>query len=281
MENRHAFDFDGGRRRGRSIGVAMSNRSTCIQCRDGEEFDVPVKMALQPIVDVAAGKVFAYEALVRGPKGEGAAEVLSRVSEKNRYTFDQTCRVAAIDLAARLRIAAGGAGLSINFLPNAVYEPRACIRLTLTAAMRTGFPLNNIIFEFTEDERLDTNHVLNILRSYRSMGFKTAIDDFGAGFAGLDLLSRFQPDLVKFDMGLIRDIDTDTAKQKIMRHCLQMMMDLGVTPLCEGVETMGEFGVLQELGVRLMQGYLFARPAIESVPAIDWPDRDRRATARM
>jgi EAL domain-containing protein (putative c-di-GMP-specific phosphodiesterase class I) len=257
----------------------MGNDPKCNQCRDGATFDVPIKMALQPIVDVTQGTTFAHEALVRGAQGESAATVLSCVSAQNRYVFDQTCRVAAIELAARLDIAAAGSRLSINFLPNAVYEPRACIRLTLTAAMRTGFPLNNIIFEFTEDERLDTNHILNILRSYRSMGFSTAIDDFGAGFAGLDLLSKFQPDLVKFDMGLIRGIDTDVAKQKIVLHSLRMMMDLGITPLCEGVETIEEFQVLRELGFNLMQGYLFAKPALESVAVPAWPDAEHRLSA--
>ena len=79
-------------------------------------------------------------------------------------------------------------------------------RATLAAAMRTGFPVNKIIFEFTESEAMDADHILNILRSYRAMGFKTAIDDFGAGYAGLGLLTLFQPDIVKLDMALIRDI---------------------------------------------------------------------------
>ena len=249
----------------------MGKDVNCGQCRDGVAFDVPIKMALQPIVDVSTRAVFAYEALVRGAAGEGAGVVLSKVSESNRYTFDQKCRVTAIELAARLDIAASDAKLSINFLPNAVYEPRACIRLTLAAAMRTGFPLKNIIFEFTEEERLDTNHVLNILRSYRSMGFLTAIDDFGAGFAGLGLLSKFQTDLVKFDMELIRGIDTDTAKQKILRHSLHMMRDLGITSLCEGVETVAEYELLRDMGCHLMQGYLFAKPALEAVSVPTWP----------
>jgi EAL domain-containing protein (putative c-di-GMP-specific phosphodiesterase class I) len=236
-------------------------------------------MALQPIVDVRSQKVFAHEALVRGAAGEGAGVVLSQVSQANRYTFDQKCRVAAIELGARLDIAASDAKLSINFLPNAVYEPRACIRLTLAAAMRTGFPLKNIIFEFTEEERLDTNHVLNILRTYRSMGFLTAIDDFGAGFAGLGLLSKFQTDLVKFDMELIRGIDTDTAKQKILRHSLHMMRDLGITPLCEGIETVAEYELLRDMGCDLMQGYLFAKPALEAVGVPTWPGEAEARTA--
>lgn len=250
---------------------------SCEGCRDGEAFHLPITMAFHPIVDMRARRVFAYEALVRGEDGAGAGAILSQVSETNRYAFDQTCRVKAIDLAADLQLAREGAYVSINFLPNAVYEPRACIRLTLAAAMRTRFPVQNIIFEFTEDERLDSAHILNILRSYRAMGFKTAIDDFGAGYAGLGLLADFQPDFVKLDMGLIRGIDKSQVKQHIVRNTLNMLRDLGVTPICEGVETSEEADVLRGLGVDLLQGYLFAKPGIAQLPAPVWPDSTAQA----
>lgn len=249
----------------------------CAGCRDGVGFETPFSMAFHPIVNVQSGRTFAYEALVRGAAGAGAETVLSEVSLANRYTFDQSCRVQAIELAARLNLADDGALLSINFLPNAVYEPRACIRLTLAAALRTGFPIQNIIFEFTEVERLDPAHVLNILRSYRAMGFKTAIDDFGAGYAGLGLLSEFQPDLVKLDMGLIRGIEKNPVKRAIVANTLAMLRDIGVTPICEGVETIEEYAVLRELGVDLMQGYLFARPGYETLPKPTLPAGDAAA----
>jgi len=241
---------------------------SCIGCRDGEGFEAPITMAFQPIVDIRNETVFAYEALVRGPDGQGAAEILTQVSADNIYAFDQVCRTTAIDLAARLDMASEGAYLSINFLPNAVYEPKACIRATLAAAMRSGFPVNRIIFEFTESEALDTPHILNILRSYRAMGFKTAIDDFGAGYSGLGLLSAFQPDIVKLDMALIRDIDTDRVKRTIVRNTLCMLRDLDIEPVCEGIETLSEYNVLADFGVSLMQGYLLARPEVEALPSV-------------
>lgn len=243
---------------------------SCVACKDGGGFDLPITMAFQPIVDIDRGSVFAYEALVRGTGGRGAAAVLETVSPDNRYAFDQLCRRTAIEQAARLQLAGTGASLSINFLPNAVYEPRACIRVTLESAMRTGFPLNHIIFEFTESEQLDTQHLLNILRAYKAMGFRTAIDDFGAGYAGLGLLTRFQPDIVKLDMDLVREIDTDRAKRAIVRNILNMMADLGVTPVCEGIETVGEYQALRDLGVSLMQGYLLAKPETEALPGVAW-----------
>jgi EAL domain-containing protein (putative c-di-GMP-specific phosphodiesterase class I) len=253
----------------------MTQPTTCEGCRDGAGFDLPITMAFQPIVEVTTGRVFAHEALVRGADGLGAYEVLSQVSDENRYAFDQACRVKAIEMAADLGLAKDGAFLSINFLPAAVYEPRACIRATLLAAMRTGFPLNHIIFEFTESERLDTAHVLNILRTYRAMGFKTALDDFGAAFAGVGLLSKFQPDIVKLDMGLIRDIDRDKTKRIIVKSTVDMLRDLDIRPICEGIERIEEYKVLADLGVDLMQGYLFARPALASLAEPVWMEAER------
>ncbi len=234
---------------------------SCNVCRNANTLPFAFSMAFQPIVNTVTGAVFAYEALVRGPAGEGAASVLGAVNETNRYAFDQQCRVKAIELAGRG--APGAARLSINFMPNAVYEPRACIRLTLATAERVGFAPERIIFEFTENERIETAHLLNIVRTYKDIGFATAIDDFGAGHSGLTLLARFQPDIVKLDMDLIRDIDTDRAKRIMVRHMLAMLSDLGIVTICEGVETMGELAVLRDLGVELLQGYALARPAFE------------------
>lgn len=244
----------------------------CVGCRNGEDFAVPFSMAFQPIVDLDAGTVFAQEALVRGPAGEAAGTILPLVSEQNRYVFDQQCRIRAIELATSLGLADTGANLSINFMPNAVYEPRACIRLTLQTAMRTGFPLNRLIFEFTENEPLDADHVLNILRTYRAMGFKTAIDDFGAGFAGLNLLAKYQPDIVKIDMELTRGIDREPAKRTIVGSILSMLAELGVMAVCEGVETGDELRALRDLGVRYVQGYVIARPLFEALPAPHIPE---------
>ena len=246
-------------------------RATCEGCRDGAAFTHPFSMAFQPIVDLATGETWAHEALVRGVAGEGAMSVLSQVDDRSRYAFDQQCRVKAITLAAKLDMAAAGSRLSINFLPNAVYEPKACIQLTLATARATGFPPDRLIFEFTEQERVDPEHLQRIIQTYKAMGFATAIDDFGAGYSGLTLLARFQPDVVKLDMELVRGIDSDRVKRTLVRSILSACDDLGVRVLGEGVETAGERDALRDLGVTLQQGYLFARPAFEAL-ALALPD---------
>ena len=236
---------------------------------NGEAFGLDFSMAFQPIVDTSGGRVFAYEALIRGPNGEGAASILSQVNDRTRYAFDQKCRVKAIELAAALGIADRGASVSINFLPNAIYRPEVCIATTLKTAKRVGFPLKNIIFEFTEGEQAqDPAHITSIIHSYRAMGFRSAIDDFGAGYAGLSLLASFQPDIVKIDMLLVRGIDSDPVRRTIVSNLVRLCAELGITVLAEGIETEGEAVTLNELGVELLQGYWFAKPAFECLPEV-------------
>ena len=224
-------------------------------------------MAFQPIVDIIDGVPFAYEALVRGPAGEGAASVLSQVSVANRYAFDQQCRVKAIETAVRAGLIESGARLSINFLPNAVYSPAACIQLTLKTADATGFPTSRLIFEFTEkEEMVDPDHVANIIATYQKMGFGTALDDFGAGYAGLNLLARFQPDIIKLDMGLIRALDASMPRRMIVDGVVKMCAELGVTVIAEGIETVAELEALRAIGVRYFQGFYFAKPEFEALP---------------
>ena len=245
---------------------------SCIGCQDGIELGFQFSMAFQPIVDVVTGLPFAYEALVRGMSGEGAASVLSQVTDKNRYAFDQHCRVKAIETAARLGLTETAARLSINFLPNAVYSPAACIQLTLKTASKVGVPTDRLIFEFTENEQMnDPDHVANIIAAYRKMGFDTALDDFGSGYAGLNLLARFQPDMVKLDMELIRGLDDSRPRQVIVASVMSMCTALGVTVIAEGVETGGELAALRAIGVRYIQGHYFAKAAFEVLPSFSMP----------
>jgi EAL domain-containing protein (putative c-di-GMP-specific phosphodiesterase class I) len=247
--------------------------SGCDGCRRPDtQFDLA--MAFQPIVDIETGRAWAYEALVRGPAGQSAAEVLAGVTAENRYAFDQQCRVAAITQAVEAGIIDTGARLSINFLPNAVYSPLACIQLTLKTAAVVGFPTDRLIFEFTENEEMvDTTHVATIIETYRRMGFATALDDFGAGHAGLSLLARLQTDIIKLDMELIRAIDTSMPRRMIVEGLIGMFSRMGIATIAEGIETIAEYEVLRGMGVRYMQGYLLARPSFKSLPTHALPAR--------
>lgn len=241
---------------------------SCKQCLEGVDLGFDFTMAFQPLIQCSSKRVFGYEALVRGLQNESAYSVISKVDQGNRYRFDQLCRVKAIGLAAKLNMTTL---LSINFLPNAVYRPELCIRTTLEAAKDHRFPIEQIMFEFTEVEQVkDHQHIKQIVEYYKSMGFKTAIDDFGSGHSGLNLLADFQTDIVKLDMALIRNIDKDPVRQAIIKNCISMFRDLNISPLAEGIESREEMLFLREAGVDFMQGYYFAKPGFESLPEVDF-----------
>ena len=253
----------------RGSNTDTTSSAGCRRCRDEAPLDFALRMAFQPIVDVARREVYAWEALVRGPEGQPAGWVLERVNADTMYRFDQACRVTAIETVARLGL--GDAKVSINFIPNAVYEPATCIRMTLAAADRVALPVDRLMFELTEGERItDPDHALSILAYYQQRGFVTAIDDFGAGFAGLQLLVQFQPNVLKLDMELVRGVDHHRARQAIVGGVIRIAGELGSTVVAEGVETEAEYAWLRRAGVRYFQGYYFARPQLETLPQPDW-----------
>jgi EAL domain-containing protein (putative c-di-GMP-specific phosphodiesterase class I) len=250
------------------LATETSSRTTtgCSGCRTGESLGFDFEYAFQPIVNIRTREIFAHEALIRGPQEESAYSVLSKVNDQNRYQFDQACRTKAVATAARLGMTSY---LSINFLPNAVYQPEACIRSTLKAAREHNFPHEKIIFEVTENEEvMDRAHLLNIFRKYSDLGFKTAIDDFGAGFSGLRLLSEFQPSFLKLDMDIIRGIDHSPARQAIVKGLLLTSRLINTQVVAEGVETKEERDYLASIGLELMQGYFFCRPAFQALGVI-------------
>lgn len=261
----------------------VSAQDACEQCADrgATALGFEIAMAFQPIVDVECSEIFAHEALVRTAEGGPAGEVFAKINDDNRYTFDQTCRRTAIRRACELDI---DTRLSINFMPNAVYEPANCIRATVAAARKYGLPLSRIMFEVTESEQVrDHDHLKAIIDEYKDQGFLTAMDDFGAGYAGLNFLAAWQPDFVKLDMALTRDIHREPIRRRIVEGILDFNRDLGINTIAEGIETEDELLALRELGVTLMQGYYLARPAFDrlvGVEEIAWTEQGRSAGRR-
>lgn len=254
-----------------SLPHDLATTKACTACKNEEPFEFEFEYAYQPIVRLSTRTVYAHEALVRGPNGESAASILEKINDSNRYRFDQLCRSKAVEGAARLNMQEF---LSINFLPNAVYRPEVCIRSTFEAAKKFNFPIEKIIFEVTEGERVeDRPHLVNIFREYHRFGFRTAIDDFGAGYAGLNLLSEYQPDVVKIDMELVRDVDSHLPKQAIVIGIMQICKALNIAVLAEGIETRAERDFLSSVGIDLMQGYWFCKPVFKGlgeIPEAAW-----------
>ena len=233
----------------------------CGRCEGELPFEFT--MAFQPIIDLASAQITTYEALVRGPNGESAWSVLSQVTGELLYRFDQACRVRAIEMASALGMQER---LSINFLPNAVYEPEACIQATLDVSRRVGWPTDRLVFEFTETERVtDQGHLKRIIDSYREMGFTTALDDFGNGYANLDLLTELEPDKLKIDRQLVMGCDQDRRRQALLRAVHGLARELGLQVIAEGVETREESLWLARAGITRQQGFFHARPVVASL----------------
>jgi EAL domain-containing protein (putative c-di-GMP-specific phosphodiesterase class I) len=238
---------------------AESNKNSQPKAKNDEiEFDYD--FAFQPIVDISSKSIFAHEALVRGRNGSGAETVLNKIS--NNYLFDQASRVKAIKSARKANLKGG---LSINFMPNAVFNPARSLLTTLESCYLNHFPTKDVIFEFNEKELVKNHeHILSIGNEYKRLGFKTAIDDFGAGYSGLNFIANFQPDMIKIDMGLIRHIDQSKSRQAIIKAVARMCRDLDVIVIAEGIETAAERDTLLNFGIHYFQGNFFCKPSFQS-----------------
>ena len=225
---------------------------------------IEFSFAFQPIVDSIAREIISYEALIRGPRGESAYSILSRVAPADIHRFDAGGRIVAIAMAAKLKLACD---LNLNFLPQSLLNSRAALDDTLEAAERHGIAFERLVIEMTEGEIInDHAQFAQLINQYRARGIKVAIDDFGAGYSGLNLLAEFQPDQIKIDMNLVRGIESHGARQAIVRALIQACTDLGIDIVAEGVETTAEYRWFSDEGVQYFQGYLFSRPGFECLP---------------
>jgi EAL domain-containing protein (putative c-di-GMP-specific phosphodiesterase class I) len=220
-------------------------------------------MAFQPIVNQRKREIVGYEALVRsyhpslGTPGPllGAAERLGRVAELGhlirRHVVDA---ITAAPVETLMFVNLHAADLN----DDALYAKGSAL---CGVASR-------VVLEITERsslDRVDDAHAR--ARALRELGFKLAIDDLGAGYAGLSSFSQLEPDIAKLDMSLVRNVDRSTQKQSIVRSMLDVCQkELGVSVVCEGVETIAERDTLDQLGCETQQGYLYGRPSAGFVP---------------
>jgi EAL domain-containing protein (putative c-di-GMP-specific phosphodiesterase class I) len=214
-------------------------------------------MAYQPIYSVREGRIFAYEALLRpqhlvlGSPGEliDAAIALGRQTDLDR----RVRTLVASDIAASDHRAA----VFVNLLPESLDD--------LVAALDSD-PLvahaHRVVLEITERASLDAIDELDEkLAALRGRGFRLALDDLGAGYAGLTALATLSPDIVKLDMELVRDCDTDRTRSTLVTSIVAICRELGMLSVAEGIETEAEYAHLTALGCDLFQGYAIAKPA--------------------
>ncbi len=234
----------------------------------------------QPIVRADdLSEVYGYECLLRGRKADGSLMAPTAMYDAARdaellFQLDRAARLTAIREAIAHRVRDR---LFINFNPSSIYDPSYCLKSTVSAIETAGIDPGRIVFEVVESDRFDTD-LMGIVTSYRRSGFRVALDDLGAGYGSLNLLSKLKPDVVKLDMKLIRDVDRDEYKAGITSTLLEMARKLGVTTVAEGIETPEELQWVRDHGVDLVQGYLIARPASPPPrPRLDVPGPSGRS----
>lgn len=227
-----------------------------------------VGFAFQPIVDTQKGSIRTLEALIRGPRGESAAEVLGRYQGPDVYPFDLRSKAVAIEQFAALDT---GFDLALNLLPLTLTHAPKATEFLFDALDRHGIAPERLIVEVTEEEAITcTQRFIEQMQSLRAMGVRVAIDDFGAGFAGLSLLTQFQPDKLKIDRALVRDIHHLGPSQAIVRAVVQLCVSLGIDVVAEGVERLEELLWLEGIGIQRFQGFLLSRPEYGGVGEVRW-----------
>jgi len=212
-------------------------------------------MAFQPIVDVAAKRVFAYEALLRTDEESlrrtdifiATAERLDKVHQLGR-TVRRLVRAASARAPADAHLFVNVHGLELTdeelFSPEHGLAPIA----------------DRVVLEITERTGLDPAAGPTRVAMLRKLGYRIAVDDLGAGYAALGALATLEPEIVKLDMSLVRDIERHPIKHRVVAAIANLCRELGSRVVAEGVETQAELDACTRAGVELIQGYLIAKP---------------------
>jgi EAL domain-containing protein (putative c-di-GMP-specific phosphodiesterase class I) len=223
-------------------------------------------LAYQPIVHVSSRTVAGYEALMRSESPVlaepdsvlRAAELLKAMDRVGRGVRDRAACV--------LRSAEESVTLFVNLHPQDLLDREL---------LRPDSPLadvaDRVVLEITERAGLSSIDNLGAkIRELRRLGYRIAVDDLGSGYSGLNNVTELEPEFIKLDMTLVRNIDQLPVKQKVVASLIALGNAMGTSVIAEGIETRAECKTIVELGCKLLQGYLFARPERE-FPLVDWP----------
>jgi diguanylate cyclase (GGDEF)-like protein len=232
-----------------------------------------ISMAVQPVVDLRGGTIHAYEALARFslPGGLSTGEAFALAERVGmREELDLACLERALAL---LRQRPAGTRLSINVAGALLSQPRALQQL----AALPDEHARDIVLEITEDALVrDYEALRRAVRPLLDRGMRIAVDDMGAGYAGLRHAIDLHPAYLKLDRALVHGVDRDPKRAALVDALLRYAEHAGSHIVAEGVETEGELAALRRLGVPFAQGYLLARPqvpwpplAIALAPALD------------
>ncbi len=250
----------------------LRKNSTRAAAKNAEALEESLRMTdslfryvYQPIVDIRDNSIMAYEALVR-PQHERFAhpgELFEAAEQSGRVrALSRVLRLLCVEPLAKLD---SKCRLFINLHPTDLFDP-----MLLAGEPALLANANRIVFEVTEVAEIKSfEKARESLDVLREKGFGVAIDDFGAGYSGLNNLALLNPDFVKLDMALVRQVDKNPRLARLITHIIDYARDEGIKVIAEGVETESEYEAVRDLGVDMVQGYYFARP---SPPFIEIPN---------
>lgn len=262
-----------------TLAVELARRGVTVEV--GVLAEAEFWSVYQPIVSLADRSVVAHEALLRGlvDGREVGGGDLFFVAESAGWLhrLDRIGRESAIAGAVPWL---GGDDLFVNFNPTSIYRPQVCLASTERVAHETGIAPNQLVFEVVESHAIaDRGHLVSVLEHYRSLGWRVALDDVGAGWSSLSLLAAVRPEVVKLDKGLVQELPDDGART-VLKAVTDLAHQLGAVVVAEGIETEQLAEEVTALGADMGQGWLFGRPVRPEPPAEEPEGRWQPVEAR-
>ncbi len=227
-----------------------------------------IKTVFQPIVSLRDGEILGHEALSRITCDTeiGNMEELFILAGKHNclWELEQLCRTKAFEAAFRFMIPPYNKKLFINVNPNVLHDETFQRGLTKEYLNQYQISPSNIIFEITERNVIkDLDGFISTVNHYKNQDYRIAIDDAGAGYSGLNLISDINPNYIKLDMKLIRHVHSDSLKAALVKSMVGLSKVSNIHVIAEGIESEEELDTLIHLGVQYGQGYLIQYPSSE------------------
>lgn len=221
-----------------------------------------IRTLFQPIISLTDGSILGYEALSRGPVGSELErpDALFKAAEEHNLVWEveYLCRIKAFESASKQKISKM---LFINVDPKIIYNEKFKSGFTSDFIKEYDINPRNIIFEITEKSSVDDYKVFRrIIDNYTNQGYKIALDDTGAGYSGLRMIAETNPQYIKIDMELIRDIDKKPINQALVKALKEFAYATNMNIIAEGIETKNELKTIIDLGIKYGQGYLLQKP---------------------
>jgi EAL domain-containing protein (putative c-di-GMP-specific phosphodiesterase class I)/GGDEF domain-containing protein/CBS domain-containing protein len=221
-----------------------------------------INIVFQPIISLRDGSVLGYEALSRGPVNTPLQypDALFGVATEcgKLWDLEQLCRTKALESAYQSGLEIK---LFLNVNPYVIHDDKFKEGFTKEYLKKYNIDPENIFFEITEKNAVDDMEGFKkTIENYKKQNYKIAIDDAGAGYSGLNLISDIHPHYIKLDMNLVRDIDKDEFKKSLVKSLYEFCRLSNISLIAEGIETEEELNVLIDIGVHYGQGFYIQRP---------------------